>query len=42
MERLSQLTGVSIPGNLQGLQQKKELHTGVIEKDTMLDYVKKL
>ncbi len=40
MERLSDLTGVAIPANLQGLQQKKELHTDVIPKDTMLDYVK--
>ena len=39
MERLSQITGVPIPGNLSGLQGKAELHTGVIEKDAMLDYV---
>ena len=32
-------TGVPIPGNLCGLQEKKELHTGVIPKDTMLDFV---
>lgn len=42
MERLSDLTGVAIPANLQGLQQKKELHTDVIPKDTMLDYVKNI
>ena len=42
MERLSQLTGVPIPGNLQGLQEKAERHTGVIEKDQMLSYVKSL
>ncbi len=39
MERLSQLTGVPVPGNLQGLQEKTERHTGVIEKDKMLGYV---
>ena len=39
MERLSQLSGVAIPGNLAGLQGKPERHTGVIEKDAMLDYV---
>ncbi len=39
MERLEQLTGVPIPKNLQGLQEKKELHTGVIGKDQMLSYV---
>ena len=40
MDRLCQLTGVAIPTNLQGLQQKKELHTDVIPKDAMLNYVK--
>ena len=39
MERLSQISGVAIPGNLSGLQGKRELHTGVIAKDTMLEYV---
>ncbi|MBO5316909.1 MAG: threonine synthase [Oscillospiraceae bacterium] len=39
MERLEQLTGVPIPENLRGLEQKKERHTGVIEKDEMLRYV---
>ncbi len=39
MERLSQLSGVPIPRNLAGLQGKEEKHTGVIEKDQMLDYV---
>ena len=39
MERLSQISGVPIPGNLSGLQGKKELHTGVIAKEAMLDYV---
>ena len=39
MERLSQITGVPIPGNLSGLQGKAERHTGVIDKDAMLDYV---
>ena len=39
MERLSKLSGVAIPKNLAGLQGKEERHTGVIEKDAMLDYV---
>ena len=39
MERLSALTGVPIPGNLQGLQKKPELHTDVIPKDKMLSLV---
>ena len=42
MERLAQLTGVPIPGNLKGLQQKKELHTDVIPKDQMHTYVTNL
>ena len=42
MERLSQLTGVPVPKNLQGLQEKPERHTGVIEKSEMLTYVSKL
>ncbi|MBQ8833327.1 MAG: threonine synthase [Oscillospiraceae bacterium] len=39
MERLSQITGVPVPKNLAGLQGKEEKHTGVIAKETMLDYV---
>ncbi len=39
MERLQALTGSPIPENLAGLRQKKELHTGVIEKSAMLDFV---
>ncbi len=39
MERLSTMTGVAIPRNLAGLQGKEEKHTGVIEKDAMLEYV---
>ena len=42
MDRLQALTGVSIPENLNGLQEKKERHTGVIPKDTMLSFVKTL
>ena len=42
MDRLAELTGVPVPKNLQGLQQRRELHTDVIPKDTMLDYVTKL
>ena len=39
MERLAEMTGVPIPRNLAGLQGKPERHTGVIEKEKMLDYV---
>ena len=39
MERLSAITGVPIPKNLAGLQGKEERHTGVIDKDAMLEYV---
>lgn len=39
MERLQALTGSPIPQNLAGLQNKKELHTGVIEKEAMLNFV---
>ena len=42
MDRLTELTGVPVPGNLQGLQQKKELHTDVIPKDQMHAYVTNL
>ena len=42
MDRLQELTGVSIPENLCGLQEKKELHTGVIPKENMLSLVKSL
>ena len=39
MERLEEVSGVAIPANLAGLQEKKELHTGVIEKTQMLQFV---
>ena len=39
MERLEEKTGVAIPQNLRGLEEKAERHTGVIEKDKMLDFV---
>ena len=39
MERLSAISGVAIPKNLAGLQGKEEKHTGVIDKEAMLDYV---
>ena len=39
MARLSSLTGVPVPRNLAGLEGKEEKHTGVIEKDAMLEYV---
>ena len=39
MARLSQISGVPVPRNLATLQGKEEKHTGVIEKEAMLDYV---
>ena len=39
MQLLEEKTGVPIPKNLQGLRERTELHTGVIEKDQMLSYV---
>jgi len=39
MDRLSSITGVPVPKNLAGLRGKEEKHTGVIEKDAMLEYV---
>ena len=39
METLEKLTGWPIPENLAGLREKKELHTTVIEKDTMPAFV---
>ncbi len=42
MERLHALTGVEIPQNLTGLEQAKELHTGVCNKEDMLALVSRL
>jgi len=42
MGRLQEVTGVAIPANLAGLEQKPERHTTVIPKDKMLDFVVKL
>ncbi len=42
MERLAELTGVAIPKNLAVLRGKEERHTGVIDKEDMLDFVLKL
>ena len=39
MERLHALSGVPIPGNLANLREKPERHTGVIDKDEMLNFV---
>ncbi len=39
MERLAALTGVAIPKNLANLRGKQERHTGVIDKDEMLEFV---
>lgn len=41
MERLSRITGVSIPKNLAGLQALPELHTSVIAREEMLSFVLK-
>ena len=42
MDRLHEITGVPIPAPLASLRGKRELHTDVIEKEQMLDYVMKL
>ena len=42
MERLHAITGVEIPRNLTGLEDAKELHTGVCNKEDMLDLVRGL
>ena len=39
MRTLSAVTGVPIPKNLASLQGNPEKHTGVIDKDKMLEYV---
>ena len=39
MERLGADTGVAIPKNLANLRGKPERHTGVINKEDMLDFV---
>ena len=39
MERLSEITGVPIPRNLATLRGKEERHTGVIDKEDMLEFV---
>ena len=39
MEALRAATHVPIPGNLAGLRQKRERHTGVIDKEEMLNFV---
>ena len=42
METLNDLSGVAIPENLSGLRQKSERHTGVINKEEMLNFVLEL
>ena len=42
MERLQAVSGVPIPENLAGLREKPVLHTGVINKDEMLNFVLEL
>ena len=39
MERLSEITGIEIPKNLATLRGKAERHTGVIDKEEMLNFV---
>ena len=39
MERLETITGVPIPADLASLRGRQERHTGVINKDEMLDFV---
>ena len=42
MEYLQKKTGCPIPKNLCGLQEKPERHTGVIDKNQMLEFVMQL
>ena len=42
MDALEALTQVPMPNNLRGLKEKRERHTTVIGKDTMLSYVQEL
>ena len=42
MERLEAMTNVPIPKNLATLKGKPERHTGVIDKDQMLEFVLEL
>ena len=42
MDRLAEKTGVPIPKNLTGLEDRPQRHTGVIEKEQMLSYVMNL
>ena len=42
MQRLQALTGVPIPKNLTGLQEKKRLHNSVIAKEEMLRFVQNI
>ena len=39
MARLEKISGMPIPKNLAGLRGKPERHTGVINKEQMLDYI---
>ena len=39
MERLEALSGMPIPKNLANLRGKPELHTGVIRKEDMTQFV---
>jgi threonine synthase len=41
MEQLQDLTNVPIPAGLAGLKEKAVLHTDVIPKDSILEYVLK-
>ena len=39
MKQLEEASGMPVPPNLAGLQQAEVLHTDVIDKEDMLDYV---
>jgi threonine synthase len=39
MDRLEAITGIPAPRNLATLREKTERHTGVIDKDKMLEFV---
>ena len=42
MDRLSALSGVAVPANLASLKDAREIHTGVIDKEQLIDYVREI
>ena len=42
MDRLSALSGVAVPANLASLKDAREIHTGVIDKEQLINYVREI